>query len=93
MVRRTGRKEYRCGNIDMICYSSILVHLMKMVTFVIGLTRSFARYSGNKETPLISTIYPIPFRLSERDESCLDEEQQSKIAHQRLFVLCNNCTN
>uniref|UniRef100_F1KPV3 1-phosphatidylinositol 4-kinase n=1 Tax=Ascaris suum TaxID=6253 RepID=F1KPV3_ASCSU len=59
------------------------VHLMKMVTFVIGLTRSFARYSGNKETPLISTIYPIPFRLSERDESCLDEEQQSKIAHQR----------
>ncbi|VDM32024.1 unnamed protein product [Toxocara canis] len=49
-----------------------------MVAFVIGLVRSFARYSGDKESPLISAVYPLPFRLSKRDEPALDESEQPK---------------
>uniref|UniRef100_A0A158Q770 1-phosphatidylinositol 4-kinase n=1 Tax=Elaeophora elaphi TaxID=1147741 RepID=A0A158Q770_9BILA len=36
-------------------------YLMRIICFIIGLVRAFGRYSGDKDHPLISAIYPVPF--------------------------------
>lgn len=38
-------------------------YLMRVLSFIIGLIRSFGRYSHDRERPLISAIYPVPFMV------------------------------
>lgn len=40
---------------------------MRVICFIIGLLRAFGRYSGNKNRPLISAIYPVPFIINNID--------------------------
>lgn len=40
---------------------------MKLICFVIGLVRCFGRFSDDKCHPLISMIFPIPFKINETD--------------------------
>lgn len=40
---------------------------MRIICLIIGLVRAFGRYSGDKYHPLISAIYPVPFRITEID--------------------------
>nr|CRZ25602.1 Bm7141 [Brugia malayi] len=42
-------------------------YLMRIICFMIGLLRSFGRYSGDKDHPLISAIYPVPFIITKID--------------------------
>ncbi|CAG9533242.1 unnamed protein product [Cercopithifilaria johnstoni] len=42
-------------------------YLMRVICLMIGLLRAFGRYSGNKDHPLISAIYPLPFMITNTD--------------------------
>uniref|UniRef100_A0A915PI29 1-phosphatidylinositol 4-kinase n=1 Tax=Setaria digitata TaxID=48799 RepID=A0A915PI29_9BILA len=42
-------------------------YLMRVTCFLIGLLRSFGRYSNDKDSPLISAIYPVPFTIMKTD--------------------------
>ncbi|EJD74219.1 phosphatidylinositol 4-kinase, variant [Loa loa] len=40
-------------------------YLMRVVCLMIGLLRTFGRYSSDKDHPLISVIYPVPFMITQ----------------------------
>lgn len=40
---------------------------MRVICFMIGLLRAFGRYSSDKNHPLISAIYPVPFLITNID--------------------------
>ncbi|MCP9259286.1 hypothetical protein DINM_002243 [Dirofilaria immitis] len=42
-------------------------YLVRIICFMIGLLRAFGRYSIDKDHPLISVIYPVPFTIADMD--------------------------
>ncbi|KAL4002855.1 Phosphatidylinositol 3- and 4-kinase family protein [Acanthocheilonema viteae] len=65
-------------------------YLMRLICFMIGLLRAFGRYSGNKDHPLISTIYPVPFMIRNTDARINQIDGSNRVEALRLTTDSEN---
>lgn len=62
-------------------------HLMKMICFVMGLVRAFGRYSGDKDSPLISALFPVPFHVAKKDDCGSDLDDHGNLSQSKSECL------